>query len=639
MWDSVDKPGMDKWRSQLDELLKSNAHEVIESNVHDFIETDDPALAAITAICDKIIARGNPTLVDPNWERILLSGPGSEFLRWEEPDDPEVKFRMKDSLWPEGRIESLVDAAMDLLDLPWTDEWPASRQRLPAELQDKCSSEEEALYADLIAALGPGANGAVQRQALIFDLVDGFATSGLTESRVDFALQLSRANWVIEVDGVQHLERAQRGKDAFRDSVLQAGGWRVLRVEASRVRSSRTDWLRQTLVDADQEESRSLTIGTSLRSVVAALRESMLHRAAWHLLLRPLAVQRCLRGLLMLYRYGALDANKPQRILAVEEDIPAVADAFQMLQELWELTAALHRGLGVRPLTFSLDVIGRQEVQGSNLTARYVKQPDGDYDAVISHSLLLGEGFSGSALARTKPALAEGTLRIRRAIGCRTDRRLQWAPGFNNWLESSHHILEGSLTRLLQIVFRKRKFKDGQFLSIARLLQGEPAIVLLPTGGGKSLIYQFVGMLLPGMTVIVDPIISLMDDQVRSLKEMGIDKAKGISSQIEDIDEMLQCMSRGELFFVFVSPERLQSEKFRNEIQEVTGRVPISLVALDEAHCLSEWGHDFRPAYLNLPLNLQRYCMDRETEALPTLVALTGTASYAVLEDIQAELD
>ena len=538
IWDSIDKPGMEEWQVKLEELLQANAHGVIESHVNELAETIDPALATITAVCDKIIARGNPTLVDPNWERVLLSGLGSEFLRWEETNDPEVRFRMKDSLWSEGRIESLVDAAMDLLDLPWTDERPASRQRLSAKLQVQSSSEEQALYADLMAALGPGASGAVQRQALISDLVDGFATTGLAESRVDFALQLSRAHWVIEVDGVQHLERAQRGKDAFRDKVLQAAGWKVLRVEASRVRSCRSDWLAQTWADAEHEEKRSLTVGTTLRSVEAALRESMLHRAAWHLLLRPLAVHRCLRGLLMLYRYGALDATQPQRILALEEDMPAVADAFQMLQELWELTASLHPGLSVRPLTFSLDVIGTQYVQGTNVSGRYVDQPEGDYDAVISHSLLLGEGYSGSAQARTKPASAEGTLSIRRAIGCRADRRLLWAPASNNWVASCHHVQEGSLTRLLQIVFRKRKFRDGQFLSILRLIQGESTIVLLPTGGGKSLIYQFAGMLLPGMTVIVDPITSLMDDQVRSLKELGIDKAEGVSSQIEHIKRL-----------------------------------------------------------------------------------------------------
>ncbi len=116
VWDSVDKPGMDNWRSRFEELLKSNAHGVIESDVHDLTETDDPALAAITAVCDKIIARGNPTLVDPNWERMLLTGPGREFLRWEEPTDPEVKFCVKEFLLQEA-VENLVMEIGSLVEL------------------------------------------------------------------------------------------------------------------------------------------------------------------------------------------------------------------------------------------------------------------------------------------------------------------------------------------------------------------------------------------------------------------------------------------------------------------------------------------------------------------------------------------
>ena len=640
IWDSIEKQGMDKWRSQLDELLQSNAHGAIESDEHELVETDDPKLAAITAVCDKIIARGNPALVDPNWERLLLSGPGSEFLRWEESDedDSEMRFCVNEFLLPEACIEPLLDAAMDLLDLSGNDNCQASRQRLSPDLQDQCSSEEEVLYAALLAKLGPRASGVVQRQALISELVDGDAAAGLIDSRVDFALQMSRLRWVIEVDGKQHTKPAQRGLDAFRDTSLESGGWKVLRVAAAEVRSCRDDWLRSAWADAEGEERRSLEVGDVLGSIAGALENSLPHSAAWHLLLRPLAVQRCMRGLVMLYRYGALDATRPQRILAVDEDIPAVADAFQMLRELWDLTSTLRPYLGVGPPEILLDVIGEKGLQDAGHSVRYVDRPEGEYDAVISHSLLLGEEYNGSRLDQLAPGLTYSALRIRRAIGYRTDRALLWAPGFNRRLNNSPQIPEEFLTRLLQIVFRKRKFKDGQVPSITRLLQGENSIVLLPTGGGKSLIYQFVGMLLPGMTLIVDPIISLMVDQVRSLKEMGIDQVEGISSQTEDIDGVLQCMSRGELFYVLVSPERLQSEKFRNEIKVGTDCVPISLVALDEAHCLSEWGHDFRPAYLNLPLNLQRYCMDRKTGALPTLVALTGTASYAVLEDMQAEL-
>ncbi len=638
IWDSLDNLGQEEWRSQLDELLQLNANGVIESDYHDFIETDDPALAAITAVCDKIVARGNPTYVDPDWERVLLSGLGSEFLRWEESDKREIRFTIKECLWPEGSIFQLLESARDLLDLPWKDDCSAPRQILPADLQDICSPEEEALYAGLIAKLGPSASGAVQRQALITDLVGGGAATALSDNRVDFAVQMSRLRWVIEVDGNQHLEPSQRSKDRFRDSTLQAGGWKVLRVEAEKVRSRLDDWLRTAWADAQGEELQSLEVKAHLGSAKNALESSLIHRAAWHLLLRPLALQKCMRGLVRMFRHGALDVSRPQRILAIEEDIPVVADAFQMLRELWEITMTVHPHLSVGPPDIRLEVIGGKGIGNADHHVRFVDRPDGEYDAVISNSLLLGEGHCGPRLEQLAPCLTSNALRIRRAIGSRTDRALLWTPGTNNQPKNDIQLSENVLTRFLQLVFRKRKFKDGQASSIARLLRGDHTIVLLPTGGGKSLIYQFAGMLQPGMTVVVDPIISLMDDQVRSLKELCIDKAEGISSQTEDIERTLQDMADGALHYVFVSPERLQSEKFRDEIQKVTDRVPIPLVALDEAHCLSEWGHDFRPAYLNLPLNLQRYCRDRNTGALPNLAALTGTASYAVLEDMQAEL-
>ena len=641
IWDSVDKPGMESWLPKLKELLRSNAHGIVESDILDLAETDDPDLAAITAVCDKIVARGNPTLVDPNWERILLSGPGSEFLHYEEPDDPVVKFGVKEFLLPKDSSYQLLEAAKDLLDLPWSDGRPAPQQKLSADLRALCSGEEDTLYSGLMSALGPGVAGAVQRQPLISDLVDDDVAEGLAGNRVDFALQLSRVRWVIEVDGVQHEEAGERAKDSWRDQTLCDGGWKVLRVPTGTVRSDLNGWLRQTWADAGNEERPSLDLGITRRSVEAALEESQIHRAAWHLLLRPLAVQRCLRGLLLLYRYGALDATRPQRILVVEEDMPAVVDAFKMLRELWKLTFSLQPDMGVGPPEFLLDVMGEQELQDAGLNVRYVDRPEGDYDVVISNSLLLGEGYPGPLLTQVAPELADRALRIRRGAGRRNERRLQRSKSFHYRLGVNFDIQERALRRLLQIVFRNRCFRDGQEKSIKRLLRGDPSIVLLPTGGGKSLVYQFVGMLLPGMTVIVDPIISLMDDQIHNLKRMGIDRVEGISGQqvAKRRVEGLRRMAGGKLSYVFISPERLQSDYFRGELQQVKALVPISLVVLDEAHCLSEWGHDFRSAYLYLPLNLQRYCMDKDSGACPTLAALTGTASFAVLEDIQVELE
>ena len=637
MWDSVDKPGMDKWRSQLDELLKSNAHEVIESNVHDFIETDDPALAAITAICDKIIARGNPTLVDPNWERILLSGPGSEFLRWEEPTDPEVKFCVKEFLLPEGSSYRLLDAAMDLLDLPWNDLSTGKQQRLSADLQKLCSKSEDIFCEGLILALGSRVTGAVQRQPLISDLVEGKIPPELTGNRVDFALQLSRMRWVIEIDGPGHKEEIE--KDSLRDRTLRANGWKVSRVCAANVHTDRYSWLRGVWANAESEERRSIEVGTTMRSIAAALEVSLIHRAAWHLLLRPLAVQRCMRGLLMLYRHGALDATRPQRILVVEEDMPVVADAFGLLRDLWESIYSLKPELAVEPPAFSLDVIGGLGQRRADSQVRSVQEPEGVYDVVVSHSMLLGEGYPGALLSQVTPELAHEALRFRRGVGCNIRRSMKWSKEFRYQLDASNESQKIALTRLLKTVFRKQKFRQGQLPSIERLLRGETAIVLLPTGGGKSLIYQFAGILLPGMAIIVDPIISLIDDQVLGLKKMGIDRVEGVSSQTENRDEVLQQMAMGALSYVLIAPERLQIEKFRFELQQLKSNVPISLVVLDEAHCISEWGHDFRPAYLHMPLNLQNYCADEVTGAVPTIVALTGTASLAVLDDIKAELD
>ena len=511
IWDSINRAGMDKWRSQLFELLRSNSHGVIESELSVLTETVDPALAAITAVCDKIVARGNPTLVNPNWERILLLGPGSEFIQFNELDD-ELEFCIEESLLPSRSSFRLLDVSRDMLDLSRNGNWPTQRQKVD--------------YVEITQSIG-----------------------------------------------------------------------------------------------------------------AASLDELQIRRAAWQLLLRPLAVQRCLRGLLLLYRCRALDATRPQRVLVVEEDVPAAADAFQMLWELWDLTSSLQPEYCVCPPEIQLDVLGEKGLQDWEHRVHYVDHPHGKYDVVISHSLFLGEGNSGFLLDQMAPEYADGALRMRRTVGRRSECNLQWSKGFHYRLNEGNGIQEQVLRSLLQIVFRKRDFRDGQLQSIKRLLRGEPAIVLLPTGGGKSLIYQFVGMLLPGMTLIVDPIISLMDDQIRSLKSMGIDRMAGISSQTKDPSQVLRRMADGELSFIFIAPERMQSQKFRDGLLEAKSHVPISLVVLDEAHCLSEWGHDFRPAYLHLPQNLENYCRDQATGALPTQVALTGTASYAVLEDMQAELE
>ena len=203
----------------------------------------------------------------------------------------------------------------------------------------------------------------------------------------------------------------------------------------------------------------------------------------------------------------------------------------------------------------------------------------------------------------------------------------------------TYEVAEPALTFFLQNVFRKQKFRQGQGLSVWRTLRQEDSIVLLPTSGGKSIIYQLSGMLMPGITLVIDPIVALIEDQVEGLRRYGIERVAGISSALGQTERqsILRRAERGEFQFILMAPERLQSPEFRRTVGALRSGSLINLAVIDEAHCVSEWGHEFRPAYLRLADTLRDICGDLSgTE--PPLLALTGTASRAVLRDMMIEL-
>jgi ATP-dependent DNA helicase RecQ len=193
------------------------------------------------------------------------------------------------------------------------------------------------------------------------------------------------------------------------------------------------------------------------------------------------------------------------------------------------------------------------------------------------------------------------------------------------------------LRGVLVDIFGHEDFRPNQLEAIKAGLSGQDSLVLLPTGSGKSLIYQMVGLLQPGITLVVDPIISLIDDQVRHLNAIGIERTFGIHSATnfttEEMEELQSSIAQGQALFVFISPERLQIKRFRETLSALTAHTIVNSAVLDEAHCISEWGHDFRPAYLNVAKNLRTLC--KHDDFVPILLALTGTASPAVLRDIE----
>lgn len=180
----------------------------------------------------------------------------------------------------------------------------------------------------------------------------------------------------------------------------------------------------------------------------------------------------------------------------------------------------------------------------------------------------------------------------------------------------------------LQKHFGFREFLEGQERVIHAALAGDDVVVIMPTGGGKSLCYQLPALLLEGITVVISPLIALMKDQVDALREKGIPATFINSSLAEaEIGERLRALQRGEYRLVYIAPERFKSERFARTLAPLT----VALFAVDEAHCISQWGHDFRPDYLRLKWALRDL-------GQPQVMALTATATPEVRADIVEQL-
>ncbi|MDA3924730.1 MAG: RecQ family ATP-dependent DNA helicase [Kiritimatiellae bacterium] len=176
--------------------------------------------------------------------------------------------------------------------------------------------------------------------------------------------------------------------------------------------------------------------------------------------------------------------------------------------------------------------------------------------------------------------------------------------------------------------FGYASFREGQLETVQQVLKGDDVVLVMPTGSGKSLCYQLTALLMPGVTVVVSPLIALMKDQVDGMKAKGID-ATYINSSVtaREMTQRLNGMRSGRFKLVYVAPERFRNSRF----QEALAECSLSLLTIDEAHCISQWGHDFRPDYLNLKNVVEKFPAAR-------VLAVTATATPEVRDDIIVQL-
>lgn len=230
-----------------------------------------------------------------------------------------------------------------------------------------------------------------------------------------------------------------------------------------------------------------------------------------------------------------------------------------------------------------------------------------------------------------------------------TTERISYKPLVERNSQGVYNRIEENCSKLryfLNLIFRKEDFRPGQLPILNRALQLKSVIGLLPTGGGKSLTYQLAAMLQPAVTLVVDPLKGLMKDKYDGLLNTGIDCISYINSDItKNFKEGRRrelALTGSQVQIMFLSPERLSIHRFRNVLRSMReSGVYFAYGVIDEVHCVSEWGHDFRLAYLHLGRNLFNYVLPKKVEGKDnhiSLFGLTATASFDVLADVQREL-
>ena len=568
-------------------------------------DTPDPGAVRIATLLIRVVQRGSAPPLHPDAERIVLEAAGlsNSIERARFPGDLSVRLRKGAVASPPTRAGRIQEA-------------PPLQMECDLDLD---SNEERAFLTEWLPSISADAARWASPQAPLESLIGDAGTSAIGSRRVDFLLSPTGRGsaFVVEIDGDQHADDI--AIDSNRDKLLQRAGYDVFRVPAAEVRRGsgrQLDRIAGSLASPPKDpfvrEGVQLALG-----------------------LGPLEVHQTVLALAEALASGTLTGD--HWTIQIEGGsrwlLEAVVPYLNLIlgfDRIW--------GLSVSPQTISL-IDGTRSLDVRRSKEGYVAgPPQSPSSPSITLLLELQRGPCESLPAdRDVPLIV-----VRRAaVPVNFDEGRPEGVTSRHSPSDTPDDLAWGLHQILRCVFAKERFREGQLEALVEVLAQRDCVVLLPTGAGKSFIYQISGFCLPGRTLVIDPLVSLMEDQVAGLKEHGVDRVAALSRYTTmqgQSDDLLSEVASGDALFVFVAPERLQMEEFRKALRVLAyGPTPITLAVIDEAHCVSEWGHDFRTSYLNIGEVIRDTCSDAEGNP-PVLLALTGTASQAVLNDVLFEL-
>jgi ATP-dependent DNA helicase RecQ len=510
------------------------------------------------------------------------------------------------------------------------------------------SEIEKVFFENKILKFGKKINQLLQLQRTISSIVGGTASGQdlFYDQTIDFLFEFPKAEnfpngLIIEIDGSQHNVEPQYSKDNLRKHFANEKGYQTLRIKTTEINNIPQDKRNQIQQYLLHPYSQLFSKNTS--SPIFNSEEGLDYL---QLFLSPFAIARVQKIFIKAIKKNLIDLTRSNLSIAIiERDLPCGKAAIEDLLFQIGYLSLLQNGVNFSMPNIDVSIFNTAEFancklnEGNNARLFSNEIDFTHYDLTIDISVLNYSTFLNKP-TRTSP---NKTIVIRSAHHTEAKRKFNFFPTieYKNAPANRQSPSIGQLNFFLQSLFRKESFREGQVEILSKALEKKNPIALLPTGAGKSLTYQIASLLQAGLTIVVDPIKALMKDQDENLKSASIDGTVYINSSLSAVqkNENIRRYSNGEFLFAFVSPERFVIEDFRNSIVAIPNfNRNFSYCVIDEAHCVSEWGHDFRTAYLKLGDNSRKFCFSGHVGENISTLGLTGTASFDVLSDVQREV-